>query len=296
MILNKFSAAIQHRVLNKYSVFNPLIGIRKSLEKLYSVNDINICYNKFIRKSYDPSKQNILIAIESPGLIEHYKWIDPKMKFAAEISFQNYFNLANYLCPRTIYANNDNFVDMPESIGNYEKPDLVSMVYSDRKIISGHQFRYEIAEKFKDDLHLFGKGTGRFLMAKSDSLNSYMFQIVVENGKYPEYVTEKFFDCIKMGTIPIYWGGEEAVRKMGFDLDGILFFNEMDELSELLSSKVNADFYSNTKPSLNRNWERLKEIRNEDKLLLALHSVKNHYHHTTSSYQGVKKRKLNLGF
>lgn len=218
------------------------------------------------------------------------------MKFTAEISFQNYFGLDNYLCPRTIYANNDNFVDMPGTIRNYEKSDLVSMVYSDRKIISGHQFRHEIADKLKDDLHLFGKGTGRFLRAKSDSLNSYMFQVVVENGKYQEYVTEKFFDCIKTGTIPIYWGGEEAIRKMGFDLDGILFFNELDELKELLSATVNAGFYSNAKPSIIRNWERLKDIRNEDKLLLALHSVKNHYHHTTSSYQGIHKRKLNLGF
>lgn len=296
MILNKISDAIQFGLLNKFAVFNPLVKIRKSLEKLYAVNDINICWNKYIRESYDSNKQNVLIAIESPGLIEYYDWIDPEMKFVAEISFQNYFGLENYMCPRTIYANNDNFVDMPKSIKNISKSNLISMVYSDRKMISGHQFRHEIAVEIKDDVHLFGKGTGRHLQSKVDSLTSYMFQVVVENGKYPEYATEKFFDCIKTGTIPIYWGGEDAIRKMGFDLRGVLFFDNKNELNDLLSEKVGENIYKEMAPFARQNWERLLEIRKEEKLLMALNTVKVNYHQTTQSYQGIRKNKLNLGF
>ena len=57
---------------------------------------------------------------------------------------------------------------------------------------------------------------------------------MIENGKYPEYVTEKLYDCIKLGTVPIYWGGEEALRKMGFDIQGFIFFDSLEELEEIL--------------------------------------------------------------
>ena len=139
MIYNKFSEALQHRLVNRSALLNPVLRLRKSIEKLYNANDLNICYNKFIKQSYHPSKQNILIAIESPAYFEQYNWIDPKMTFCAEISFENYFQLDHYLCPRTIYASSDYFVNMPQTFPHSKKTNLVSMVYSDKQIVSGHK-------------------------------------------------------------------------------------------------------------------------------------------------------------
>ena len=296
MITDKIVSSIQFRLLNRFSFFNPLLKIRNELFSLYTKNDVNICYNKYIRKTYDPQKQNILVAIESPAMIEYYRWIDANMKFVAEISFSNYFKLNQYLCPRTLYVNNDNFVEMNEFKPNAEKPELVSMIYSDKSFLYGHQFRHRISKEYKDKIHLYGSGTGRHLKRKSDSLGPYKFQIVIENGKYPEYVTEKFYDCLKTNTIPIYWGGEEAIHKMGFDQNGILFFDKLEDLEEILNEKVHRDYYFEKRTSVEFNRNRLIEIRNEDKLLLVLNALKLGYHHTTKSYSSFHKGLLNLKF
>jgi len=295
MIFNKFSESLQHRVLNKTTLLNPVLKLRKAFAKLYAANDVNICYNKFIRDTYDPNRQNILVAIESPAYFEYYNWIDPDMKFAAEISFMNYFKLENYLCPRTIYANYDNFVEMEQKYQPGDKSGLVSMVYSDKQIVAGHTMRHEISRVYKKQLHLFGGGTGRFLKQKSDALLPYMFQVVIENGKYPEYVSEKFFDCLKTCTIPIYWGGELALQKMGFDSRGIIFFDKLQDLDSIFE-KISPEYYQKALPHVLKNRERLVEIRNEDKLMMALHTIKIGYHHTVSSYKGFNKQRLNISF
>ena len=41
---------------------------------------------------------------------------------------------------------------------------------------------------------------------KKVGLNDYMFSIAIENTIHPNYVTEKFFDCILTNTIPVYYG------------------------------------------------------------------------------------------
>ena len=296
MILDKIRSSIQFRVLNRFSTLSPLLKTRNDLTTWFAKNDVNICYNKYIQKTYDPEKQNVLLAIESPAMIKHHKWIAPDMKFVAEISFCNYFNLTNYLCPRTLYANNDNFVEMGEAGSGNEKSSMVSMIYSDKIFLDGYQIRHEVSREFAGKIDLFGSGTGRRLKRKSDSLRPYRFQIVIENGKFPEYVSEKFHDCLKTRTIPIYWGGEEAVRKMGFDQNGILFFDDMEGLGKILEEKANAGFYQERLSAVEFNRERLMEIRNEDKLLMALNTIKLGYCHTIKSYAGEKATLLNLKF
>lgn len=264
-------------------------------KKLFAYNDIKICYNRWIPDDYDPMKSNILIAIESPEVILHNGWIKDDMKFIAEISFANFFNLDNYHCCRTLYATNDNFVNLVKN-SQFAKKDLVSMVYSDKQLLKGHQFRHQLASKFADRIHLFGSGTEKKLKQKSDSLESYYFQIVIENGKYPEYVSEKFFDCLKTKTIPVYWGGEEAIKKMGFDLNGMIFFDTDADLDNILTTKMNERFYHEREESLEYNLKRLIEIRNEIKMSLFRNTLQCGYSHTVESYLGTQYnlRALNL--
>jgi len=265
---------------------------------LFRKNGYNICYNRKIPKDYDPDKKNILITIESPEVIEHEGWLKPDMKFYAEISFANFYKLKNYYCCRTLYAGHDGWVDLDLNKVYDNKTKLVSMIYSKNNRLPGHKMRHNIADKLGEDIDLFGSGTGKYLERKIDSLADYMFQVVVENGKYPEYVSEKFFDCIKTRTIPIYRGGEEGLRKMGFISDGVLCFDSMEDLDVILKEKVSTDVYETMLPHAVKNLDRLVELRNESKFNFYLNTILSGYLHSTASGVWQTKTdysKLNLG-
>lgn len=260
--------------------------------KLFENNGIKICYNRYIRQQYDPSKKNVLLAIESPAVIEDRKWLDPNMNFIAEISFANFYKLDNYLCCRDLYVNNDNHINVPIGTLFRAKQGLVSIVCSDKKKLTGHKLRYHIIEKYGDKLEVFGSGFQKYGDINS-AFTDFKFQIAIENGKYPEYVSEKFFDCIKTQTIPIYWGGETAIKKMGFDTRGMFFFDSPDELDDILG-QLNSKLYQKMNKYALTNLSRLIELRNEKKLNQYLNSVMFGYMHTTESFSGNKHNFLNL--
>ena len=278
--LKKFSIRLIHEKILRKNYVENVIQCNK---RLFRKNGYNICYNKSIPEDYDPDKKNILLAIESPEVIENEGWLKPDMKFYAEISFANFYKLKNYYCCRTLYVGHDGWVDLDLNNAFDNKTELVSMIYSKNNRHSGHKMRHDIADKFGERINLFGSGTGKYLENKIDSLADYMFQIVVENGKYPEYVSEKFFDCIKTRTIPIYRGGEEGLRKMGFDSNGILFFDDLEELNVILKEKVSSEVYQRMLPYAINNLNRLVELRNESKFNYYLNTLISGYMHSTAS-------------
>jgi hypothetical protein len=257
-------------------------------------NDLNICYNDQIGESYNPDKKNVLLAIESPAVIEHKGWLQPDYDFHAEISFNNFYDLDNYYCCRRLYVCHDGWASFDPNRDYTDKTDLVSMVYSERSHLPGHKLRHEAASKHGGLMDTYGSGTGKWLEDKKDSLASYQFQVVIENGKYPEYVSEKFFDCLKTNTVPIYYGGKEAVRKLGFDTDGVIFFDNIKELAEILSDKVSPSLYDKLRPATERNRERLMELRTERKQEFYLDTVYLSYLHSLESYQDSDYSKMNV--
>ncbi|MFC6940472.1 glycosyltransferase family 10 domain-containing protein [Salinirubellus sp. GCM10025818] len=230
--------------------------------KLFEEANLNVCRNGDAMAAHDENKRNVLVLTESPAVVEHEDWVDPNEQFYAEISFGNFLGLDNYRCPRALYAGFDGFVRLDTSREYGEKSATVSMIYSDKRTLPGHVFRHEIADAVADRVDLYGSGTGTYLEEKAVSLNPYMYQVVVENGKYPGYVSEKFYDCLKTLTVPIYWGGEEAVETLGFDTEGVLFFDTLEDLSTLLDEEVSPRTYDRLLPSLRRNREHLIDIRN----------------------------------
>lgn len=306
--MNKFLRAIikkGNNLLQKlaydidYKINNPVNRIKNDYQNLFRRNGLNICYNKNIQTYYDPGKKNILIAIESPAVIEYYKWLEPEMKFIAEISFANYYNLKYYYCPRNLYATNDNYVYFRPS-REYKKNRLVSMIYSRAKVLEGHKLRHEVADKFKDKIDRYGTGAEDSMLTtdikKIDTLDKYMFQIAIENGKYHEYVSEKFFDCVKTRTIPIYWGGRKAIKKMGFDNEGILFFNTIEDLENILEEKVSKSTYMKKKEVIDYNLNRLREIRTEVKFNFYRNTLQAGYLNTQESYHKRNYNALSLDF
>ncbi len=292
-----------------YREKNPFARMQRNFKDLFNKNGLNICYNRFTQRDYDSEKNNILIAIESPAVIEYQGWLDPEMEFIAEISFANFYNLENYYCPRELYAADDFYVNLNPS-REYKKIRLISMIYSNYQYLEGHKLRHEVANRFKNRIETFGAGLenstekkgksyyypNSIYMRKIFSLDQYMFQIVIENGKYPEYVSEKFYDCLKTRTIPIYWGGEEAIMKMGFNTDGILFFNTVKDLENILEEKVSKSTYSKKIPAIEFNFNKLIEIRNKMKLNFFLNSLLIGYFHSTESYHNKNYSTLALNF
>lgn len=285
-----------------FSYYKRMRQGQSSKQQLFSLfqqilkrNGYTICYNRSIRKSYDPKKKNILIAIESPEVIRYNGWLDKDMSFVAEISFANFYNLENFYCCRSLYSTNDNFVDFDIKNEYIQKDRMISFIYSNKTQLPGHQLRHAIAERYGEKTDTFGSGTGKFLKRKIDSLETYRYQIVVENGKYPDYVSEKFFDCIKTKTVPIYYGGDQGLEKMGFDPRGWISFDTIDELDQIINTKANEAYYADCLPYLNKNRELLLEIRKNHCLNLALNMVMaTGYMHTENSYHKGKSNELSF--
>lgn len=77
---------------------------------------------------------------------------------------------------------------------------------------------------------------------KVEYLKGYTFNICPENSNASGYVTEKIFESIKSGCIPIYWGSYNNPEPDILNHEAILFFDRKNpqklvaELTELISN------------------------------------------------------------
>jgi hypothetical protein len=119
----------------------------------------------------------------------------------------------------------------------------VSMISSSKKFAEGHRLRHQIYDNYKDtSVDMFGTITGKRIASKNDGLNDYMFSIAVENSIQDGYWTEKILDCFATKTVPIYWGSKTVGDY--FNKDGILFFNNLNELGEIIKSCTEEKYQS----------------------------------------------------
>ena len=75
---------------------------------------------------------------------------------------------------------------------------------------------------------------------KKDGLEKYKFSIVIENSIQDTYFTEKIIDCFATKTVPIYYGTSKIANF--FDKDGIISFNTVEELKEILDDLSDKDY------------------------------------------------------
>lgn len=112
--------------------------------------------------------------------------------------------------------------------GMRPKSKILSMIYSAKNFMEGHRLRHELAVwlRNKKGAELFGYGAGRPIQSKTEGLADFLFSVVIENDRAPNYFTEKLIDCFALGTIPIYWG----CPNIGdfFDTRGMLLFDDAD--------------------------------------------------------------------
>jgi hypothetical protein len=74
----------------------------------------------------------------------------------------------------------------------------------------------------------------------------YRYSVVIENEHLDWWFTEKIIDCFSVGTVPIYWGCPDIGRF--FDIDGVIPFNNLDELATILENISPEDYKSRLKP------------------------------------------------
>lgn len=153
----------------------------------------------------------------------------------------------------------------------YDKTKLVSMVASTKKTTFGHVIRHELAEKFKEQVDLFGGAAGSKQIgdlktpweSKIETVKPYMFSIVVENDKYETYFTEKLTDCFATGTVPIYWGAPDIGQH--FNSNGII------ELTpDFDPSVLTKELYESKMEAIKDNFNRIQELQSADDQLFKL--------------------------
>lgn len=145
----------------------------------------------------------------------------------------------------------------PEDYGIFNKVSKISIIASNKTQTIGHKLRHEVISTFKDKIDLVcGRGYYPFEY-KIEALKPFKYSIVIENGQFETYFTEKIIDCFMTGTIPIYWG---CSLKGLFDENGIIYFNSINELHDILYKiEINEINYNDMLLNVRCNFEKAKK-------------------------------------
>jgi|SaaInlLV_10m_DNA_2_1039722.scaffolds.fasta_scaffold01207_4 hypothetical protein len=153
-----------------------------------------------------------------------------------------------------------NWIEGPELKESFTKQKLLSFigaVHPGHK--GGHGFRNKVVEKLLNNpkADCFGKGV-KEIKGKITGLANYAFSIAMENHQQDYYFSEKINDCFLSDTVPIYWGCQSIGQF--FDKRGIIIFNSLHELLEIIDS-LDMDLYYEMLPYVKKNKE--KSIKNK---------------------------------
>lgn len=142
----------------------------------------------------------------------------------------------------------------------YEKTKDISIVVSQMNRTPHHKMRHEVVKKFGDKIDVYGKGY-KFVQNKLEALKDYSFHIVIENCQTKNYFTEKLIDAMCCGSVPIYCGCKN-LKDFGFNVDGIIEFENLDQLEEIISKIKNGFIkFENYLEVVKFNFEKCKEYQ-----------------------------------
>lgn len=150
---------------------------------------------------------------------------------------------------------------------NPKKTKLISMISSDKEMCDLHKERKRIARKYKDKIDVYGTIDGGEYVNAIDSLENYMYSVVVENYIDDLWFTEKICNCFANKTIPIYYGARDIDTL--FDGKGIIHCKSINEIEEWINRVLDSpqwymDFYNYSKKHININYELSKQYEKFD--------------------------------
>jgi len=111
---------------------------------------------------------------------------------------------------------------------NPKKTKLISMTSSDKELCNLHKERIKIARKYKDKIDVYGTIDGGNYCDPIDTLEPYMYSVVIENYIDDIWFTEKICNCFATKTIPIYYGARDIGKY--FNKNGILICDGISKL------------------------------------------------------------------
>lgn len=123
--------------------------------------------------------------------------------------------------------------------GMFEKSEMVSVIVGKKCDKEGQALRHQVAEWFPE-IDPYGEPYTEYMDSKAPALQPYRYSVVLENIREDYYFSEKLIDAISQGCCPIYWG----CPSIGdfFDEQGIISFETMDDLAEILQTVSVADY------------------------------------------------------
>lgn len=153
---------------------------------------------------------------------------------------------------------------------NPKKTKLISMTSSDKALCDLHKERIRIARKYKDKIDVFGTIDGGEWCDPIDTLEPYMYSVVIENYIDDLWFTEKICNCFATKTIPIYYGARDIYKH--FNPRGIINCHSIEEvektIDEILENPNNFKLkYDYSKLTLNENYELSKQYEKFDEWL-----------------------------
>jgi hypothetical protein len=123
----------------------------------------------------------------------------------------------------------------------HDKTKLLSIVASAKRYLPGHQLRHDVMSLIGNKMEIYG-GCCNYIENKADALRDYKFNICIENLQHPNWFTEKLIDCLRTGTIPIYWG----CTNIGdyFNTKGFIIVNNLNEIIDVVNNLTEDDYTS----------------------------------------------------
>lgn len=205
-----------------------------------SESDI-VIYNEMPKGSFPSNREKSFLLIFESEIIRPDNWNKEAHKYFRKIFTWNDKYVDNSIYYKMNFPNNIEFTEVEEK----KRPHLVTLIagnksaYHPLELYSERKKTIEWFEKFHpNDFDFYGIGwtvrdfgpsfigkvlkklkMGKIIKPKNytcykgavsnkfQTLREYQFSICYENGRdITGYITEKVFDCLFAGTIPVYWG------------------------------------------------------------------------------------------
>jgi hypothetical protein len=134
----------------------------------------------------------------------------------------------------------------------HEKTKLLSIIASAKRDLPGHQLRHSVMATIGDKMDIYGRCCN-YIENKSDALRDYKFNICIENLQHPNWFTEKLNDCLRTGTVPIYWGCPNISDF--FNTKGFIIVNSQEDIINVVNNLTDDDYISRLE-YINENFNR----------------------------------------
>ena len=204
------------------------------------LTDSYIDQTNFNKIKNDATK--IAIILEPYELISHkLEWlVSNYKKFDFILTYEDFLLRTDSRFVKYIVGGS--FLKPTDKIVLIDKDKLISMVFSEKNYLPGHNLRHQIYNEFRESkiIDFFGNSTMPFDY-QGIPYSRYKYSIVIENVSKVNYFTEKLIDCLLFKTIPIYFGDPEIGRH--FNPRGIIKLTNLSDLKDTIKNVTDENFF-----------------------------------------------------